>query len=97
MRIDLQQFAEDLNRNRINRRQVLWLLGAGALSGCAASPIGGGSILVGMSEDEEKAVDRKVAPTQFSQDLGAIQDDAVNRYVASVGRRLRRGVCCCRR
>ena len=45
MRIDLQQFAEDLNRNRINRRQVLWLLGAGALSGCAASPIGGGSIL----------------------------------------------------
>ena len=88
MRIDLQQFAEDLNRNRINRRQVLWLLGAGALSGCAASPIGGGSILVGMSEDEEKAVDRKVAPTQFSQDLGAIQDDAVNRYVASVGRRL---------
>ncbi len=88
MRISFQQFADDLNRNRVSRRQVLCLLGASALSGCAASPIGGGSILVGMSEDEERSVDRKVAPTQFSQDLGAIQDDAVNRYVASVGQRL---------
>lgn len=80
--------AAALQRNRLSRRQVLWLLGAGALSGCAASPTGGGAILVGMDEDEEKAVDRQVAPQQFSQDLGAIQDDALNAYVAEVGSRL---------
>jgi len=77
-----------LQRNRISRRQVLWLFGAAALSGCAASPVGGGSILVGMSEDEEKRVDQQVAPSQFSQDLGAIQDNAVNQYVVGVGQRL---------
>ena len=74
--------------NRITRRQVLWLLGASALSGCATSPVGGGAILVGMSEDEEKAVDQKVAPQQFSQDLGAVQDEAIDQYLSDVGRRL---------
>jgi predicted Zn-dependent protease len=83
-----QELADNLLHNRVTRRQVLWLLGAATLSGCATSPVGGGSILVGMDEEEEKAVDKKVAPQQFSQDLGAIQDDAVNRYVGSVGHRL---------
>jgi hypothetical protein len=87
MRFD-DTLSEALQRNRITRRQVLWLLGAGALSGCAASPTGGGAILVGMDEDEEKAVDRQVAPQQFSQDLGAVQDEALNAYVAEVGSRL---------
>lgn len=87
------ELAKNLQSNRISRRQVLWLLGASAagvssLSGCATSPVGGGSILVGMSEEEEKAVDRKVAPQQFSQDLGAVQSDSVNRYVSGVGERL---------
>lgn len=82
------RLAASLRDNRVTRRQVLWLLGAATLSGCATSPVGGGSILVGMDEDEEKAVDKQVAPQQFSQDLGAVQDDAVNRYVASVGHRL---------
>ncbi len=77
-----------LQANRLDRRQFLWLLGASALSGCAASPIGGGAILVGMSEDEEKQVDRQVAAQQFSQDLGAVQDEALNRYVGEIGRRL---------
>lgn len=84
----IEQLAASLRGNRITRRQMLWLLGAGALAGCAASPVGGGAILVGMSEDEERELDRKVAPKQFSQDLGVIQDEAVNRYVADVGRRL---------
>lgn len=83
-----EELSMNLRRNRVTRRQVLWLLGAGALSGCASSPVGGGSILVGMSEEEEKAVDKQVAPQQFSQDLGAVQDEAVNRYVSEVGRRL---------
>ena len=80
--------ATSLLHNRITRRQMLWLLGASALSGCATSPVGGGSILVGMDEEEEKAVDRKVAPQQFSQDLGAVQDAPVNQYLSEVGQRL---------
>ncbi len=80
--------ALSLQRNRVTRRQVLALFGAAALSGCATSPVGGGSILVGMDEDEEKAVDRKLSPQQFSQDLGAVQDVALNQYVSEVGQRL---------
>lgn len=83
-----QKLAANLQRNRITRRQVLWLFGASALSGCAASPIGGGSILVGMSEDEEKQADRQASPQQFSQDFGAVQDAATNQYLSEVGRRL---------
>ena len=89
--MDHHAFASDLLRNRITRRQVLWLLGASAVSaasGCATSPVGGSPILVGMNEDEEKAVDQKVAPQQFSQDLGAVQDAPINQYLTEVGRRL---------
>lgn len=86
--MNIDELALSLQRNRLTRRQVLGLFGAAALSGCASSPVGGGSILVGMSEDEEKAVDKKVAPQQFSQDLGAVQDTQLNDYVSSVGRRL---------
>jgi len=83
--------ARSLERNRITRRQALWLLGAGAaagLSGCATSPVTGETILVGMSEAQEKQTDAQVAPHQFSQDLGTIQDEAVNRYVAGIGQRM---------
>lgn len=85
---DHTQFAHRLHHNRLSRRDVLWLFGAAALSGCAQSPVGGQSILVGMSEADEKAVDRQVAPQQFSQDLGPVQDASVNAYVSSVGERL---------
>ena len=50
-----ERFATNLLGNRITRRQVLWLLGASAVSaasGCATSPVGGGSILVGMDEED---------------------------------------------
>lgn len=77
-----------LQRNRLNRRQLLWLFGAAALSGCAQSPVGGKSILVGMSEEDEKAVDKQVAPQQFSQDMGPVQEGEVNRYLSSVGERM---------
>ncbi|MHB8785696.1 MAG: M48 family metalloprotease [Thauera sp.] len=84
--------AHSLERNRLTRRQALWLLGAGAagasLSGCATSPVTGKSILVGMSEAQEVQTDAQVAPHQFSQDLGAIQDETVNRYVADLGQRM---------
>jgi beta-barrel assembly-enhancing protease len=83
-----EKLASNLQRNCISRRQVLWLFGAAAVSGCVQSPVGGQSILVGMSESEEKAVDQQVAPQQFSQDMGAVQDAQLNHYVSSVGQRL---------
>ena len=87
------ELAKSLQHNRVTRRQVLWLLGAGAagiagLSGCATSPVGGQSILVGMSEEEEKQADRQVSPQQFSQDLGPVQDVALNQYLSEIGQRL---------
>ncbi|MDO9203074.1 MAG: peptidase M48, partial [Hydrogenophaga sp.] len=89
--------ANSLQRNRISRRQALWLLGASSvgaslasLQGCAQSPVSGKTIVVGMSEAQERQVDAQVAPHQFSQDLGAIQDPAVNQYVSDLGQRMHR-------
>jgi predicted Zn-dependent protease len=88
----LEQFARNLERNRVTRRQALWLIGAStvgaSLSGCATSPVTGESILVGMSEADERSIDAKVSPHQFSQDLGAVQDPAINRYLSDLGNRL---------
>jgi predicted Zn-dependent protease len=82
-------------RNRVSRRDALWLFAASAgaaasasLSGCATSPVTGRTILVGMSEEQEREVDRQAAPHQFSKDLGPVQDDALNRYVVGVGTRM---------
>ncbi len=84
--------AERLRRNRPSRRDTLWLFaastGAAALQGCAVSPVTGESILVGLSEAQERQIDTQQAPHQFSQDLGAVQDDAVNAYVGRVGQAL---------
>jgi beta-barrel assembly-enhancing protease len=92
-----QQLAITLRHNRITRRQAMWLLGASSvgaslvsLQGCAQSPVTGETIVVGMSEAQERQVDAQVAPHQFSQDLGAIQDTAVNQYVSSLGQRMHR-------
>lgn len=83
---------ERLGRGRLSRRDLLWLIsvtsGAAAIStlqGCAKSPVTGESILVGMSEKQERGIDKQVAPHQFSQDLGALQDRDSNRYVSQVG------------
>ncbi|MFC5300097.1 M48 family metalloprotease [Azospira restricta] len=90
--IPFASLARSLERNRVSRRQALWLLGAGCLagafSGCATSPVTGESILVGMSEADERSVDARVSPHQFSRDLGAVQDAALNRYLGEVGNRL---------
>jgi predicted Zn-dependent protease len=92
MTTDHDAFSRRLRRNRLTRRDALWLFGAGAaaagLAGCATSPVTGERILVGMSEAEERQVDRQVAPHQFSQDMGAIQDEAANRYVSGLGSRM---------
>lgn len=85
-------FAQRLAKNRVTRRDVLWLFSAGAaasaLSGCAVSPVSGQRILVGMSEAQERAIDKEIAPHQFSQDMGAVQDETLNRYVSEVGTRI---------
>ncbi|MGA1317060.1 MAG: M48 family metalloprotease [Rubrivivax sp.] len=85
--------ARRLERNALNRRDSLWLMGAslgtGALlQGCATSPVSGQRILVGMSEAQEIAVDRAQSPHQFSADLGPVQDAQVNTYVSEVGQRV---------
>jgi len=90
--MDHQALAHRLRRNRLTRRDVLWLFGAGVaasgVAGCATSPVTGERILVGMTEEQERQVDKEVAPHQFSQDMGAVQDDGVNRYVAGLGGRM---------
>ncbi|WKB52279.1 M48 family metalloprotease [Eleftheria terrae] len=85
--------ATRLHRNRLTRRDTLWLFGASTagvalLQGCATSPVTGQSIVVGLSEAQERQIDEQQAPHQFSQDLGSVQDGGVNRYVADVGQRL---------
>lgn len=53
--------AERLRRNRPSRRDTLWLFaastGAAALQGCAVSPVTGESILVGLSEAQERQIE----------------------------------------
>lgn len=76
------------------RRDLLWLLGASAvagpavLAGCATSPVTGQSMLAGLSEQDEIALDRQHAPHQFSADYGPAQDRGLNDYLTRVGRDL---------
>jgi predicted Zn-dependent protease len=82
--------ARRLAGQHLTRRDTMWLFAASTatLGGCARSPVTGERILVGMGANEEREVDRRHAPHQFSQDMGAVQDAATNRYVAEVGLRL---------
>ena len=89
-------FAGRLLRNRVTRRDTVWLfaasVGAASLQGCARSPVTGERILVGMSEADERRIDANHSPHQFSQDLGTIQNKPVNDYVAEVGAKVQGGV-----
>ena len=77
----------------LSRRAFLRIAAAAAgsgaapylLSGCATDPVTGKSTLVGLDERQEVAIDRQYGPQQFSSDYGAVQDDALNRYVSDVG------------
>ena len=96
-RADWSALARRLQRGRLGRRDMLWLIGASSgaaalasLSGCATSPVTGETILVGMSEAQERSIDAQVAPHQFSQDLGEAQDAQSNAYVERVGADLAR-------
>lgn len=84
--------AQRLLRNRLTRRDTLWLFAAGTaaatLQGCAVSPVTGERIMVGLSEDQERQIDTQQAPHQFSQDLGAVQETEVSTYLGQVGQSL---------
>ncbi len=79
-------------RREMSRRDFIWLMGAAGsavalpplLSGCATDPVTGRTTLVGLTEQQEIALDRQHAPHQFSADYGVVQDDALNRYVQGV-------------
>jgi predicted Zn-dependent protease len=85
---------ERLRRNRPSRRDTLWMFAAAsaatlpALQGCATSPVTGERILVGMSPEQERAIDRQQAPHQFSADLGSVQDERLQRYLDDVAKGL---------
>lgn len=89
----LDALGQRASQGRITRRDALWFYAASVaavpvLQGCATSPVTGQSILVGLSEQQEAAIDRQQAPHQFSADLGPVQSAEVNRYVADVSHRL---------
>lgn len=85
-------FGDRIYRGRMTRRDFLWLISAASatgaipvLSGCAAHPVTGEQILVGLSEEQEFAIDRQHSPQQISIDYGASLDPGLNRYASDVG------------
>ncbi len=90
-----QCIGERASRGQLSRRDLLWLMGVvtapvalPVLSGCAAHPVTGERVLVGLSEQEEIAIDRRQAPHQFSSDYGAVQDESLNRYLGELNGRI---------
>ena len=84
-----------LFERKLTRRDFLWLMsatGAGVagvgLSGCATDPVSGKSVLVGLTPQQEIALDQNQSPFQFSEDYGPAKDSNLNHYVDSVGGKL---------
>lgn len=74
----------------IGRREFLELLFAGGCgvivtTGCATNPVSGERQFMLISESQERSVDRKMAPQQFSSDFGPVQDVTLSAYVNRVG------------
>ena len=59
-----------------------------ALAGCATNPVTGEKQLMLVGEGEERAIDQKQSPHQFSEDFGATANPGVNQYVQGVGKAL---------
>ena len=88
-------FGDRVYRGEMTRRDFLGLVAAASatvsvpiVSGCATHPVTGEKVLVGLSEEQEISIDRNQARHQFSRDYGAVQDEALNGYVAGVGSEL---------
>ncbi|WP_462325560.1 M48 family metalloprotease [Desulfoplanes sp.] len=72
-----------LTRRDFLKTSALAILGL--TTGCAANPVTGESQLMLVSRDQEISMDKQQSPYQFSADYGALQDQALNRYVNEVG------------
>ncbi len=68
--------------------RVAAVASAGFLAGCATDPVTGQSQLMLVSEEQEIQIDRQNAPHQFSADYGTVQDQALNAYIDSTGKRM---------
>jgi predicted Zn-dependent protease len=78
----------DIMRSPLTRRRFL-LLSTAALAplffGCAINPVTGKKQFMLLSEADERRIDRKNSPHQFSADYGAVQDTSLLDYVQGVG------------
>lgn len=74
--------------SRYNRRQMLGVLGLGALAGCAVNPVSGERQLMLIDRGREINLDREQSPHQFSADFGPVQDQPLNDYITSLGMEL---------
>ena len=77
-----------ISTRSMNRRDFLWLATAstaGLATGCAINPVTGEQQLMFLSEESEIQLDRENSPHQFSADYGAVQDERLNQYLATVG------------
>ena len=80
-----------MSPDTLNRRQFLQLsslAAAGWLAGCATNPVTGERQLMLVSEQQEIALDKQYAPSQFSTDYGPSQDADLNAYISRTGQRL---------
>lgn len=82
----------DVNQNKqMNRREFLWLssmMAGGIVIGCATDPVTGKQQFMLVSEEEEIQIDKQYSPLQFSADYGPTQDQKLNAYIDSVGKKL---------
>jgi predicted Zn-dependent protease len=84
-------FDRNMDGTGMSRRDFLWLTSlsaAGVLTGCATNPVTGKSQLMLVSEQSEIDMDRQHSPQQFSADYGATQDEALNRYIQQIGKKM---------
>ncbi len=75
----------------MTRRRFIWLSATGlvaVLAGCATDPVTGKKQFMLMSEAGEVGADKENSPHQISADYGALQNPALNGYIASVGNSL---------
>ncbi len=75
----------------MTRREFLWLssmMAGGIVIGCATDPVTGKQQFMLVSEEEEIQIDKQYSPLQFSADYGPTQDQKLNAYIDSVGKKL---------
>ena len=68
--------------------QLTTLSVAGLAAGCAVNPVTGRQQLMLVSQEQEIGIDKENSPHQFSVDYGAIQNQSLNNYISSVGKKL---------